>query len=287
MRPSIRGCGMDDRAWRVLRRHRSATAGFAILALFVALSIAVPWVSPHDPGAQNADVSLQAPSISNWFGTDRFGRDIFTRVWLGGRLSLWIGVLAVALSLGAGVPLGAAAGYFGGRTDWLISRLIEIMLALPSILLALMIAAAFRGGTNWVTVVIAVGVVGIPQFARQVRAGVIEIRERDFVTAARALGASPLSVLARHVLPNTLGTIIVLSTMRLAIAILDAAALSFLGLGVETGTAEWGAMLHDGREIFRQAPYLALFSGAAITLTVLGVNLFGDGLRDALDPRSR
>lgn len=278
---------MDNRAWRVLRRHRSAMIGLGLLVAFVALSAAAPWMSPHDPHAQNADLSQQPPSASNWFGTDRFGRDIFTRVWLGGRLSLWIGVLAVALSLGTGVPLGAAAGFFGGRTDWLVSRIIEIMLSLPSILLALMIAAAFRGGTNWGTVVIAVGVVGIPQFARQIRAGVIEIRERDYVTAARALGASPLSVLVRHVLPNTLGTIIVLSTMRLAIAVLDAAALSFLGLGVETGAAEWGAMLHDGREIFRQAPHLALFSGAAITLTVLGVNLFGDGLRDALDPRSR
>ena len=278
---------MDSRALKILRRHRSAMAGLAVLGLFVLMSLAAPAVSPHDPKAQSAADKLQGPSAGHWFGTDGFGRDNFTRIWVGGRLSLLIGVMAVGLSLGVGVPLGAAAGFWGGKVDWLLSRLIEIMLSFPSILLALMIAASFRGDTNWKTVVIAVGVVGIPQFARQIRAGVIEVKERDFVTASRAMGAPPLRILIRHVLPNTIGTIIVLSTMRLAIAILDAAALSFLGLGVETGTAEWGAMLFDGRRIFRLSPFLAVFSGAAITLTVLAVNLFGDGLRDALDPRSR
>ena len=278
---------MNPRALKQLRRHRSALSGLAVLALFLALSVLVPWVSPHDPGAQQQQSRHQAPSAGHWFGTDDFGRDIFTRIWKGGRLSLAIGAAAVALSLGIGLPLGAAAGFWGGRTDAVISRLIEILLSFPSILLALLIAAAFHGETNWRTVVLAVGVVGIPQFARQIRAGVLEVRGREFVLAGHAMGSSPLRVLMRHVLPNTMGTIIVLSTMRLAIAILDAAALSFLGLGVEAGTPEWGAMLYDGRLIFHLSPYLAVFSGAAITLTVLAVNLFGDGLRDALDPRSR
>lgn len=259
----------------------------ALLGLFALLALAVPWVSPYDPQGQDAARQNRGPSVEHWFGTDNFGRDLFTRLWAGGRLSLLMGAAAVGLSLAVGVPLGAAAGFWGGRTDRLIGAGVEVLLAFPSILLAILIAAAFRGRTDWLTVILAVAVVGVPQFARQVRAGVLEVRERDFVAAARALGTSPGAILARHILPNVAGTIVVLATLRLAVAILDAAALSFLGLGVETGTPEWGAMLHDGRRIMRLTPWPALFAGAAITLTVLSVNLLGDGLRDRLDPRGR
>lgn len=276
---------MDDRSVRVLRRHKTAMAGLWTLAVFVALSLGVGLVSGYDPYAQSPAEKEMGPSSGHFFGTDDFGRDIFTRLWVGGRLSLLIGVLAVAVSAAVGVALGAIAGYFGGAVDWLISRFIEIMLAFPSILLAITIAAAMGKGLS--TVVIAVGIVGIPQFARQVRASVLTIRESEYVTASRALGAGPWRILIREVMPNAMGPIIVLATMGLASAIISAAALSFLGLGVEPGTAEWGAMLYDGRLIFRRSIWLAFCSGAAITLTVLSVNLLGDGLRDALDPRSR
>jgi ABC-type dipeptide/oligopeptide/nickel transport system permease subunit len=269
------------------KKHRSAAAGLAVLGLFVALSAVVPGLSPHDPDAQRVEEKLRPPSGAHWFGTDAFGRDTFTRLWLGGRLSLAIGLAGVALSVGIGVPLGAAAGFCGGAVDRAIGGVVEILLSFPSILLALLIAASFHGATDWKTVVLSVGVVGIPAFARQMRAGVLELREREYVLASRAMGASAARLLARHVLPNAAGAIIVLATMRLAIAMLDASALSFLGLGVEPGTAEWGAMLFDGRKDFRHSPYPALFAGGALTLTILTVNLFGDGLRDALDPRTR
>lgn len=260
-------------------------AGLAVLTVFIVLSLVVPLCSPHDPYQRDETAAYQAPSGKYLFGTDDRGQDIFTRVWLAGRLSLLIGVSAVGVSVLIGVPLGTMAGYFGGAVDWLISRVVEIVLSFPSILLAIMIAAAM--GKGMLTVVIAVGIVGIPQFARQVRASVLVIREQEYVTASRALGAGAWRILWRQILPNAAGPIIVLATMGLAGAILNAAALSFLGLGVETGTAEWGAMLHDGRNTFRNSPWLSIFSGAAITLTVLAVNLFGDGLRDALDPRSK
>lgn len=276
---------MDERKLRILKRHKSAMAGLAVLAVFVVLSLIVPMWSPHDPYLRDENATFQAPSGKHLFGTDDRGQDIFTRVWLAGRLSLLIGVLAVGVSVLVGVPLGAISGYFGGAVDWLISRVVEILLSFPSILLAITIAAAM--GKGMLTVVIAVGIVGIPQFARQVRASVLVIREQEYVTASRALGAGAWRILCRQILPNATGPMIVLATMGLAGAILNAAALSFLGLGVETGTAEWGAMLHDGRNTFRNSPWLSVFSGAAITLTVLAVNLFGDGLRDALDPRSK
>jgi peptide/nickel transport system permease protein len=199
-------------------------------------------------------------------------------------VSLVIGLAAVALAMAAGVPLGAVAGYFGGWTDVAISRVLDVLLGIPSILLAILMAAAMQRGEG--TLILAVGIVGIPQFARQVRGSVLSLREQDFVQASRALGASPLRTLWREVLPNALGPIIVLATLGVGSAILTAAGLSFLGLGVETGTPEWGAMLYEGRRAFRSSPHLAVFAGLAITLTVLAINIFGDGLRDALDPKA-
>jgi peptide/nickel transport system permease protein len=199
-------------------------------------------------------------------------------------VSLAIGLAAVALAMVAGVPLGAVAGYFGGWTDYAISRILDVLLGIPSILLAILMAAAMQRGLG--TLILAVGIVGIPQFARQVRGSVLTLREQDFVQASRALGATPLRTLWREVLPNALGPIIVLATLGVGSAVLTAAGLSFLGLGVETGTPEWGAMLYEGRRAFRTSPHLAIFAGLAITLTVLAINVFGDGLRDALDPKA-
>ncbi|MBI2898572.1 MAG: ABC transporter permease [Planctomycetes bacterium] len=275
---------MDRRKLRVLLRHRTAMLGLALLVVIAALAVAVRWVSPHDPDEMSAASRELGPSASYWFGTDNSGRDIFTRLWVGARVSLLIGVASVVFSIAIGVPLGAVAGYAGGRTDMLLSRLVDLLLSFPGILLAICIAAAM--GTGLRTVVIAVGVVGIPQFARQARASVLQLRELEFVAASRALGAGHARILFLDILPNALGPLIVLATLGVGGAILTAAGLSFLGLGVETGTPEWGAMLHDGYGYWRRSAGLALFSGLAISTTVLAFNLFGDGLRDALDPRS-
>ena len=276
---------MDNRKLKILVRHRSAMVGLAILALFVVLASSISILSPYDADLWQEEGIMEGPSGSHLLGTDEHGRDIFTRICYAARLSLFIGVACVAVSMAIGIPMGAAAGYFGGWVDFLLSRIIDIMLSFPTILLAICIAAAMGPGLN--TVIIAVGVVGIPQFARQVRAGVLSLREQDFVQASRALGAGHPRLLFIDILPNALGPIIVLATLSVGTSILGAAGLSFLGLGVQPGTAEWGAMLHDGYSFWRSSSSLAVFSGLAISFAVLAFNLFGDGLRDALDPRSR
>ncbi len=276
---------MDRRKLRVLLRHKSAMAGLLLLLLFVLLAGTIDLVSPHDAREMSAAEKEQGPSSEHWCGTDNSGRDIFTRLWIGARISLLIGVGCVLVSMAVGIPMGAIAGYAGGKTDMCLSRIVDLMLAFPSILLAICIAAAMGTGIN--TVIIAVGIVGIPQFARQVRASVLQLREQEFVLASHSLGASHARVLFAGILPNALGPIIVLATLGVGTSILTAAGLSFLGLGVEPGTPEWGAMLHDGYNYWRRSISLALFSGLAITATVLAFNLFGDGLRDALYPRSR
>ena len=276
---------MDKRKLRILVHHRAAMSGLGVLVLVALASAMVGILSSHHPERMVEGQQMLNPSWSHWLGTDNSGRDVLTRLLYGARLSLLIGVLSVVFSGIIGIPLGAVAGYFGGRTDMTISRLIDIMLAFPSILLAICIAAPL--GTGLDTVVIAVGVVGVPQFARQVRASVLQIKELEFVIASRALGASDSRILTREIMPHAMGPIIVLATLGIGTSILTAAGLSFLGLGVETGAAEWGAMLRDGYHFWRRSQWLALFSGLAISLTVLAFNLLGDGLRDAYDPRSQ
>lgn len=275
---------MDRRKLRVLLRHKTAMMGLAILAVVVVASLTVRAIRPHDPYEMKAGLQERGPSGEYWFGTDNSGRDIFTRLWIGGRVSLLIGVGSVLLSMAIGIPLGAVSGY-SPRADMILSRLVDLLLSFPGILLAICIAAAM--GTGMKTVILAVGVVGIPQFARQVRASVLQIKELDYVAASRALGAGHARIVFLDILPNALGPIIVLATLGVGSSILTAAGLSFLGLGVETGTPEWGAMLHDGYAYWRRSASLAIFSGLAISVTVLAFNLFGDGLRDALDPRSK
>lgn len=274
---------MDNRKLRILIRHKAAMIGLIMLTLFVLMSICIGFLSSYDPGI-TVDTERLGLTWNHLLGTDWMGRDIFTRIFYAARLSLFIGLACIVVSALVGIPLGAIAGYFGGWPDFLISRLIDIMLSFPSILLAICIAAAMGQGTD--TVIIAVGVVGIPQFARQVRASVLTLREQEFVEASRALGAGHTRILFINILPNAMGPLIVLGTLSVGTAILTAAGLSFLGLGVEPGTIEWGAMLHDGYNDWRSAPSLAISSGLSISLAVLAFNLFGDGLRDALDPRS-
>ncbi|HYE99498.1 MAG TPA: ABC transporter permease [Planctomycetota bacterium] len=274
---------MDSRAWRTLLRHRGAVVGLALLLAFVIGSVVVPLLSAHDPTRYGE--AFRGPSGQHLLGTDHFGRDIFVRLFLAARLSLLTGMACVAFAALIGVPLGAAAGYAGGWTDLAVSRAIDVLLAFPSILLAIAIAAVMGAGLD--AVIIAVGVVGIPQFARQARAGVIELREREFVSAARALGSGHARILFRAILPNALGPLIVVATLGVGTSILTAAGLSYIGIGVQPGTPEWGAMLHEGFVNRAQSPWLAVFSGLAISLAVLAFNLFGDGLRDALDPRTK
>ena len=276
---------MDRRKLKVLLRHRAAMVGLAIVLFFAVMAALIGLLSPHDPVTWRPGEQNLAASSGHWLGTDNSGRDILTRLLYGARISLLIGVACVAFSAAVGLPLGAVAGYAGGAVDGAISRFLDILLSFPGMLLAIAIAAPMGAGL-W-TVIVSVGVVGIPQFARQVRASVLSLREQEFVLASRALGAGHARTLFREILPNALGPVIVVATLGVGSAILTAAGLSFIGLGVEAGTAEWGAMLHDGYVDPALRKTLALYSGLAISLAVLGFNLFGDGLRDALDPRTR
>ena len=270
--------------WKRLRKHRLAVAGGVLLVGFLLLALAAPLVAPYDPLAQDLYNRLAAPSVSHPFGTDDFGRDILSRVIYGSRISLRIGGVAVLLALAVGTAIGLTAGYWGGVLDQGLMRAMDLMLAFPSILLAIGIVAVLGPGLE--NAMLAVGIVAVPQYARLVRASALSVREQDYVQAVRALGAGDLRILVFAVLPNCLAPLIVQSTLGLATAILDAAGLSFLGLGAQPPTPEWGAMLSGGRELILSAPWVLTFPGLAILLTVLAFNLLGDGLRDALDPRS-
>jgi peptide/nickel transport system permease protein len=269
--------------WNSLRHHPLALTGGGLLALLALAALLAPLLAPADPLAQNLYARLRPPGWDHLLGTDEFGRDILSRVLYGARISLRLGLLAIAAALGAGTFLGLWAGYRGGLADTLIMRLMDLMLAFPSILLAIAIVAVIGPGID--NVMIAVSIVLVPQFARLVRGAVLSIRELNYVEAARALGASDRHILAKAILPNCLVPLIVQSTLSLATAILDAAGLSFLGLGAQPPLPEWGAMLSGGRDLLLRAPWVMAFPGLAIFAAALGLNLFGDGLRDALDPR--
>lgn len=272
-------------AWRRLRRNRGAILGMTTVFIFAALAVLAPWAAPGDPIAQDLDARLLPPSRHHWLGTDDLGRDLLTRIMYGGRVSLTVGVVSVALALAVGALLGLLAGYYGGWSDSLTMRTMDIMLAFPATLLAIFIVGVRGPGLN--NAMLAIGVINIPIFARIVRGSVLRVRGEDYVEAARALGASQRRIIGRHVLPNTLAPIIVQTTLGIGAAILEAAGLSFLGLGAQAPTPEWGAMLTNTREFLRDAPWAATFPGLAILFTVIGLNLLGDGLRDALDPRLR
>ncbi|MCE2438738.1 MAG: ABC transporter permease [Candidatus Latescibacteria bacterium] len=270
--------------WRRLLKNRLAAAGGVLLLGFLLLAIAAPVAAPQDPYAQNLYERLQPPSLAYPFGTDDFGRDVLSRVIHGARISLRVGVVAVLIALILGVPVGLVSGYWGGALDQMLMRAMDLMLAFPSILLAIAIVAILGPGLE--NAMLAVGIVAVPQYARLVRASALSVRGQDYVQAVRALGAGDFHILFFSVLPNCLTPLIVQSTLGLATAILDAAGLSFLGLGAQPPTPEWGAMLTGGRELVLRAPWVLTFPGVAIFLTVLAFNLLGDGLRDALDPRT-
>jgi len=271
--------------WNQLRRNRAGLVGMTILALFLMAGAFAPSLAPYDPYEIALEAGLKKPSATYWLGQDELGRDLLSRIIYGARLSLVIGAIAVAIGVGVGVPLGALSGYFGGWFDLLLQRLIDIVLAFPGILLAIVLVAIL--GVGLPQVMVAVGIVSIPTYTRLVRGQVLAMRSQEFVDAARALGATSSRIIWRHVLPNALAVIIVQSTLQFASAILSAAALGFLGLGAQPPAAEWGSMLSNARQYIRLAPHSVTFPGVAIMLTVLGFNLLGDAIRDALDPRLR
>jgi len=278
--------------WETLRQNKAAVVGLCIIGILVLIAVAV-WVSglfgkqilPYDPNYSDMTKSFIKPNAEHWFGTDQLGRDLFSRILDGTKISLFVGVSAVVISLSIGVVLGALAGYRGGKTDTIIMRLMDMMLAIPSILLAIAFMAALGKGLD--KAVIAIGLVSIPEYARIVRGSILSIKENDYVQAAKVIGNKDSRIIYKHILPNIISMIVVRATLGISTAVLDTAALGFLGLGVQPPFAEWGDMLGRARGFIFTAPYTLIFPGIAITLTVLAFNLLGDGLRDALDPKSR
>ena len=267
----------------LLVRHRGGLVGLAILATLAVLAVAAPWLSARDPIRTAPRDALQPPGARFVLGSDQFGRDVASRVLHGARVSLLVGVISVSIAVGLGAPIGLVSGYYGGRLDALIMRVMDVMLAFPGILLALAIVSVLSPGLG--NVMIAVGLSAVPGYARLVRATVLSAREHLYVEAARALGGRDGAILVRDILPNVVAPLIVTATLGLGGAILSAAALSFLGLGSQPPQPEWGRMLSEGRDYLREAWWISTFPGLGILLTVLAMNLVGDGLRDVLDPR--
>ena len=270
---------------RQLRRNRGALVGLAIITFMVVVAFAAPLIAPYDPLEQVVADALKPPSPEHLFGTDDVGRDMLSRIIYGGQITLRVGLISVTIAGTVGTILGILAGFYGGWLDTLIMRLIDILLAFPGLLLALTIIAIL--GPGLFNVMIAVGIGGIPSYTRVARGTTLTVRERDYVMSGRVTGCSDVRIMFRYILPNVLPPLIVLATVGVAGAILTAAGLSFLGLGAQPPTPEWGSMLTNGRTYLRQAWWFTMFPGLAIMVTVLAINMFGDGLRDALDPKLR
>ncbi len=276
---------MSRRVVGRLRRSPGIWPGFVLSVLFVATALGAPWIAPHDPVAPVIEAVLQPPSRTHPFGTDELGRDVLSRVIYGSRVSLEVGVVAVGIAATIGTAGGLAAGFYGGLWDTAVMRATDVLLAFPGILLAIAVVATL--GPNLVNVMIAVGIGAIPVYTRTVRGSTLSVRRMEYVEAARAAGATTGRLVVRHVLRNIAAPIVILGTLGVGVNILIAAGLSYVGLGAQPPTPEWGAMLSGARQYLRDAWWTAVFPGLAITLTVVGMNLLGDGLRDILDPRLR
>jgi peptide/nickel transport system permease protein len=273
------------RAWRRLARRRVAMLGLVLVLFFVALALLAAWIAPHDPVATSWGAIRKAPSAEHWFGTDEIGRDVLSRVVWGTRASLLAGLVSVSIALALGVPIGLVAGFFGGFVDMAISRITDAFLACPFLILAIALAAFL--GPSLTNAMIAIGVSATPIFVRLTRAQVLNVKVEDYIEAARAIGNPPWRIALRHVLPNVTAPLIVQATLATAAAVIAEASLSFLGLGQQPPAPSWGSMLNTAKNYVDQAPWMAIWPGLAIFLLVLGLNLLGDGLRDALDPRER
>ncbi len=270
-------------AWKRLLRNKLAMLGLAIVIIMALIAILAPFISPYDPSYREKAASQQRPNAQHWFGTDILGRDIFSRVLYGARISMLIGVVAVAISLAIGLFLGALSGFFSGISDAVIMRIADIFFAFPYILGAIAIMTILGPGV--LNIFIAIGILGWASVARLFRSSILSIKEKEYIEAARALGASNARIIVKHIFPNSFAPLIVYSTMNVGTAIIVEAALSFLGLGVQPPTPSWGKMLSESLSYINTAPWLMFFPGLAILITVLGFVLLGDGLRDAFDPR--
>ena len=277
--------GNAARAWGQLRHNRAALAGLVVVGVLVFAAIFAPFLAPYNPYTVSLDTRLQPPSGDHLLGTDELGRDILSRLIFGARVALWVGIVTVVLSGSIGISGGLVAGYLGGYWDASIMRLVDVFLAFPVIILAIAIVAV--RGPGLTNVLLALGLVYWTSYARVARGIVLLLREEEYTWAARTLGASPLRIMVRHLLPNAVAPMVVLASLGMGNAILAEAALSFLGLGIQPPEASWGSMLNFGMQFLRDASFLSTFPGLAIFVTVLGFNLLGDGLRDALDPRMR
>ena len=272
-------------AWRRLKMNRAAICGLAVIVVLVTSALLAPWVAPYDPSKMDVRARLQGPSLKHVLGTDNFGRDIFSRIVYASRISLVIGFVAVGIGAVFGGITGAVSGYYGRGLDSLLMRVMDVLLSIPQIILAIAIVGAM--GASLLNLMIAVGISVLPRYARLVRASAMSLRDLEFIEAARAAGASDLRIILQNIIPNCMAPLIVLSTLGVAQAILSAATLSFLGLGIQPPTPEWGSMLSDGRQFLRNAPHITIFPGLAIVIVVMALNMLGDGLRDALDPKLR
>jgi peptide/nickel transport system permease protein len=285
MASTTRGLTPAAVAVRRLLRHPSVIVGGLLLVIVILAAVLAPWLSPYAPIKANQRTPLEPPGAAHWMGTDRFGRDVLSRVLWGGRLSLTVGVVSVGVAMACGVTLGLVAGYAGRGTEAVIMRTVDLMQAFPGILLALAVIATL--GSSLPNLMIAVGISAIPEYVRITRGAVLSIKEREFVLAARVVGCRDRAIVLRHILPNVTGPLVVIATLGIAGAIITGSALSFLGLGIRPPIPEWGNMLAEGREFLAHAWWVAFFPGLAIMLAVFAVNLLGDGLRDVLDPRFR
>ncbi len=270
-------------AWLTFRRNAVAMFGLIGLAIVVLILITAPLYLPYDPTKMDTKQVMQPPSSAHWFGTDDLGRDIFSRVLVGGQLSLSVAILVIVIAMSGGIILGLATGFYGGLFDEILMRIVDILMAFPTILLLLSIVAAL--GPSLTTVMIAISFSSIPPYTRLVRGSVLSAKQNDYVIAARLIGAKNTRIMYKHILPNIVAPIIIYATLGLAGAIMTTAGLSYIGLGAQPPSPEWGAMLNAGRSLLRDAWWISVFPGMAIFICVLCINLLGDGLRDALDPR--
>lgn len=281
---------MSMGVWKRFCRHPGAIFGMIVLSILLVMALAAP-LSPYDPEASEMTARYEAPSASHIMGTDALGRDLFTRILYGGRVSLTVGVLVVVLSIFIGVPVGALAGYYGGTVDSVLMRITDAFLSLPSFLVLILLSAIllevkipYLEGNSVLTISFVIGVFSWTTFARLVRAAFLGIRETEFVAASRALGGSDMRIMTRHILPNAIGPIIVEATLEFGYAIIEESGLSFLGFGIQPPTPSWGNLLSNAQDYFVKYPWLAIFPGLMIFLSIISINYIGDGLRDAFDP---
>lgn len=274
-----------QRTWRRFSSHKGALVGILLVVALVVVALTAQWIAPYNPNDTNLRLRGASPSVEHWFGNDDIGRDILSRIMYGARVALMVGIISTTIAVSIGVIVGAMAGYFGGWVDFILSRLIDTLMAFPILALLLTLSAVL--GPSLRNVIIIVGVTFWASYARVIRAEVLSLRERDYVLAARASGASDRRIILQHIVPNAIGPVIILASLAIGGVIIFESALSFLGMGISRPTPSWGTMLSDGRDHIRNYPHIAIAPGLAIATTVLAFNLIGDGLRDALDPRER